>query len=81
MISQPPPNTTVRYKGQTFISALPDFLTFKVMEPNHVVAGYVFAVKTGLPYIIQDGDALFVNGEISFKFKRRGMAWSDVTGL
>ncbi len=60
------PDTIVRYKGQTFPSALPDVLGFEVTEPARVVAGYARADAPGLPYIIQDGDALFVNGEISF---------------
>jgi hypothetical protein len=60
------PNTTVRYKTQTFPSAMPDFLSFKVKAPARVVADYILADKTVLPFIIQDGDALFINGEISF---------------
>ena len=62
----PPPNTTVRYKGQTFPSAQTDFLAFKAKVAARVVADYTLPDKTVLPYIIQDGDALFVNGEISF---------------
>jgi hypothetical protein len=61
-----PPNTTVRYKRQTFPSALPDFLVFKVQEPARVIAEFALADHSTLPYIIQDGDALFVNGEIAF---------------
>jgi hypothetical protein len=61
-----PPNTEVRYKGQEFPCPLPDFLDFKIREPARLVAGYALANKTTLPYIVQDGDALFVNGEISF---------------
>ena len=61
-----PPNTVVRYKRQQFPCPLPDFLDFKIKELARVVADYTLADNTALPYIIQDGDALFVNGEISF---------------
>jgi len=61
-----PPNTAVRYKGQRFPCPLPDFLNFRIKEPARVIADYNLADQTALPYIIQDGDALFVNGEISF---------------
>jgi len=63
-----PPNTAVRYTGQRFPSAEPDFLAFEVQEPAHVLADYTVAFPDGinLPYIVQDGDALFVNGDISF---------------
>jgi len=63
-----PPNTKVRYKGQSFPSALPDFLAFKVKEPAQVLSDYSIALagQTSLPHIVQDGDALFVNDDISF---------------
>ena len=63
-----PPNTAVRYKGQSFPSSLPDFLTFATTEPAQVRSEYgVTLPDTGsLPHIVQDGDALFVNDEISF---------------
>jgi hypothetical protein len=61
-----PPNTKVSYKGQTFPSALPDILAFKIEAPARVIAGYRLGDGTLLPYIVQDGDALFVNGVISF---------------
>ena len=61
-----PPNTAVRYKGQKFLCPLPDFLDFRINEPARLVADYALADKTAFPYVVQDGDALFVNGEISF---------------
>jgi hypothetical protein len=63
-----PPNTTLHYKGQSFPSALPDFLAFKVKEPAHVLADYSVALpdRIDLPDIVQDGQALFVNDDISF---------------
>ncbi len=61
-----PPNTEVRYKGQKFPCPLPDFLDFKITEPARLIADYALADKTSEPYIVRDGDALFVNGEISF---------------
>jgi hypothetical protein len=71
-----PPNTMVRYDGHSFLSSSPDFLDFEIKEPAHVLSDYLsFPGKTNLPYIVQDGDALFVNGEISFdsnEVARRG---------
>jgi Uncharacterized protein conserved in bacteria (DUF2334) len=63
-----PPNTAVRYKGQSFPSSLPDFLAFGAKEPAHVLSAYSVALAdtTSLPHIVQDGDALFVNDDISF---------------
>ena len=63
-----PLNTTVRYKGQSFPSSLPDLLVFGAKEPAHVLSAYSVAIpeKASLPHIVQDGDALFVNGDISF---------------
>ena len=63
-----PPNTSVRYKGQSFPSSLPDLLVFGTTEPAHVGSAYSAALAdtTGLPHTVQDGDALFVNDEISF---------------
>ena len=63
-----PPNTMVRYKGQSFPSSLPDFLAFRANDPAHVLSTYSAALpeSTGLPHIVQDGEALFVNGDISF---------------
>ena len=63
-----PQNTLVRYKGQRFPTALPDFLAFIAHEPAHIVADYEVArpAETSVPYIVQDGDALFVNGDVSF---------------
>jgi hypothetical protein len=50
---------------------------FTVKEPARIIADYLVmpSRETGLPYIVQDGDALFVNGEIAFdsdKVTRRG---------
>ena len=59
------PNTMVHYKGQTFPSALPDLLSFNARNRTRY-ADYALANNTALPYIVQDGDALFINGEISF---------------
>jgi hypothetical protein len=63
-----PPNTLVRYNGQSFPAALPDLLAFDVKEPAHVLSDYSVALpnRSSLPYIVQDGDALFVNSDISF---------------
>jgi hypothetical protein len=63
-----PQNTMARYKGQRFPTALPDFVAFEAHEPAHILANYDIAlpVKATLPYIVRDGDALFVNGDISF---------------
>jgi hypothetical protein len=71
------PNTTVHFKGQSFPSALPDFLAFKVRVPARVMSHYsvVLPGSPALPYIVQDGGALFVNGDISFDsndVERRG---------
>jgi hypothetical protein len=63
-----PQNTTVSFKGQTFPAALHDFLAFKVRRPAVVISSYNTSLpgKTEVPYIVQDGHALFVNGVISF---------------
>ena len=63
-----PPNTTVSYKGQTFPVDLHDFLAFKVRAPAVVMAYYHASLphRPEVPYIVQDGNALFVNGVISF---------------
>jgi len=63
-----PPGTAVRYKGEIFRSNLPDFLDFDVRAPARVLAEYsvTLASRASLPYVVQDGDALFVNGELSF---------------
>ena len=61
-----PAGTTVRYKERSFPCPLPDLLNFKIEAPARLVADYALPDKTALPYIVQDGDALFVNGEISF---------------
>jgi hypothetical protein len=63
-----PPGTAVRYKGEIFRSNLPDFIDFDVQEPARVLAEYsvTLANRASLPYIVQDGAALFVNGEFSF---------------
>jgi hypothetical protein len=63
-----PPGTAVRYKGEIFRSNLPDFRDFDVREPARVLAEYsvTLANRSSLPYIVQDGAALFVNGEFSF---------------
>jgi hypothetical protein len=47
---------------------MPDFLAFGAKEPAHVLSAYSVAIpeNTSLPHIVQDGDALFVNGDISF---------------
>jgi hypothetical protein len=80
-----PPNTTVSYKGQTFPVALHDFLAFKVRAPAIVISSYNTSLSDGtrVPYIVQDGHALFVNGVISFDtddVTRRGamLAFCDV---
>ena len=72
-----PPDTTVSFMGQTFPVALHDFLAFKVMAPAVVVSHYnaTLLARSKVPFIVQDGDALFVNGVISFnseKITRRG---------
>jgi Uncharacterized protein conserved in bacteria (DUF2334) len=63
-----PPNTTVSFKGQTFPVALHDFLAFNVRAPAVVMSNYNVSLpdRSNVPYIVQDGDALFVNGDISF---------------
>ncbi|MEJ2009741.1 MAG: DUF2334 domain-containing protein [Acidobacteriota bacterium] len=63
-----PPNTTVSFKGETFPVALHDFLAFKVRAPAVVISSYNTSLpnRTEVPYIVQDGDALFVNGVIAF---------------
>jgi hypothetical protein len=63
-----PPNTSLSYKGQRFSSAGHDFLVFKAKEPARVLSSYSVALpnRTTIPYIVQDGDALFVNGDLSF---------------
>jgi Uncharacterized protein conserved in bacteria (DUF2334) len=80
-----PPNTTVSFKGQTFPVALHDFLAFKVRAPAIVISSYNTSLpeRTEVPYIVQDGHALFVNGVISFDsddVTRRGamLAFCDV---
>ena len=80
-----PPNTTVSFKGQTFPVALHDFLDFKVKKPATVISSYNTSLpgRTEVPYIVQDGHALFVNGVISFDtdaVTRRGamLAFCDV---
>ncbi len=80
-----PPHTTVSYKGQTFPVALHDFLALNVRPPAVVLSSYNTALRNGtkVPYIVQDGDALFVNGVISFdsdSVTRRGamLAFCDV---
>jgi len=63
-----PPGTAVRYKGEMFRSSLPDFLDFEVREPARVLAEYSVTLpsRATLPYVVQDGAALFVNGEFTF---------------
>jgi len=63
-----PPGTTVRYKGESFRSYLPDFLEFEAQAPARVLAEYSVTLRNtaSLPYIVQDGAALFVNGEFTF---------------
>jgi Uncharacterized protein conserved in bacteria (DUF2334) len=80
-----PPNTTVSFKGQTFPVALHDFLAFRVKRPAIVISSYNTSLpgRTEVPYIVQDGQALFVNGVISFDsddVTRRGamLAFCDV---
>jgi Uncharacterized protein conserved in bacteria (DUF2334) len=62
------PGTVVQFKGQAFPVALPDFLAFSTRAPARTVSSYRLAAPDAAegPYIIQDGDALFVNGDISF---------------
>jgi len=69
-----PPNAVVSYQSQTFASALPDLLDFQVEERTQVIAEYQMGGPAArrIPFIVQDGDALFVNGDLSF-------ASSDVT--
>jgi Uncharacterized protein conserved in bacteria (DUF2334) len=80
-----PPNTAVSFKGQTFPVALHDFLAFKVRAPAIVISSYNTSLSDGtkVPYIVQDGHALFVNGVIAFDsddVTRRGamLAFCDV---
>jgi len=63
-----PRNTTLRYKGQSFPTGLPDFVAFKAREPAEILANYEIAAPANstLPYVVREGDALFVNGDISF---------------
>jgi hypothetical protein len=63
-----PPDTKTRYKGQVFPSSVPDLLSFEVRGKAEVISDYSVVLPDGskIPYIIQDGNALFVNGEIAF---------------
>ncbi len=63
-----PANALVRYKGQSFASVMPDLLSFKVQAPARVISDYSIAQSDGaqFPYIVRDGTALFINGEISY---------------
>ena len=63
-----PPGTTTHYKGQIFPANLHDFLHFDVRAPARVLAEYSVTLpnRASLPYIVQDGAALFVNGDFSF---------------
>ena len=61
-----PSSTSVSYKGQSFPVALPDFLALKARAPALVLSDYVLPSGTNVPYIVRDGDALFVNADISF---------------
>lgn len=74
-----PPNTFVRYKGQTFPSDQTDFLVFKAKEAAHVIAEYTLADKTTLPYVLQDDDALFINGDIAFASEEVGWRGAMLT--
>jgi Uncharacterized protein conserved in bacteria (DUF2334) len=81
-----PPNTTVSFKGQTFPVALHDFLAFKVRAPAIVISSYNASLpgRTEVPYIVQDGHALFVNGVISFDsddVTRRGAMLAFCDGM
>jgi hypothetical protein len=72
-----PANTTVRYKEQTFRTDQPDFLDFEVRTPARMLGAYNVSLpgKNSLPYIVQDGHALFINGDFSFDSdddRRRG---------
>ena len=63
-----PQNTTLRYKGQSFPAGLPDFVAFEARRHAHILANYdvTTPANSTLPYIVRDGHALFVNGDISF---------------
>lgn len=63
-----PRDTTLRYKGQSFPTGLPDFVAFKARGPAEILANFetTTPANSTLPYIVRDGDALFVNGDISF---------------
>src|SRR5262249_42383672 len=62
-----PPGLSVSYQGQTFPSAAPDLLAFKVKELARVLSEYVTSPEgMTVPYIVEDGHALFVNGDVSF---------------
>ena len=61
-----PPSTTVSYKGQSFPVALPDFLALKARAPAVALSSYALPSGAEVPYIVEDGDALFVNADISF---------------
>lgn len=64
-----PDGANVEYRKQDFpVSEVPDYIPLQARRPAHVLASYRFTDGTDAPYIVTDGDALFINAPLSFMF-------------